>query len=105
MAETVGNTVESMFKDSSKYSLTDPNKPTPTIGQQLTLGQLHDVEFMRSVRCIEVKRDGDTFSTTGNTYHAHEGYLSLDGDSVAYYAITHADVGWSVTVADVVEEG
>lgn len=86
-----------------EFIILDLGKPQPTIGQELTLEQLHDVEFMRRVKAVTTKSPYQTINSScthrqgGATWGEHP--LCL-----IEYAITHKHVGWSVTVADVVDK-
>lgn len=97
----VKNMVQNILANPSVYTLTDPNKVTPTIGQELTLEQLHDVEFMRRVTKLEV------WNPYGSCKEVYSQGLYWKAEFIKdlSYAITHKHVGWSVTVAEVVEEG
>lgn len=72
---------------------------TPQVGQPLTLEQLHDVEFMRGVSRVKINTPHSR-----DTYRLVKSYSWGGGDiQNIEYAITHADVGWTVTVTEVVE--
>ena len=93
----VANQLKAFIENPELFTLTDPNKPTPKVGQTLTLEQLHDVEFMRGVKEAEVYNPYTSKSLVLDYVISNWKIPDIA------YAITHKDVGWTVTVAEVVE--
>jgi hypothetical protein len=77
-----------------RHSLTDPNKPTPKVGDPLTLQQFNDDEFMRRVRRVEWA-DQITKLTQAD--------CKSSISSFKYHLIREAyNRNWTVTITEVV---